>query len=365
LSHANDPEVRFTCRLASSDYYKMYFEDFQNLKFINKETLNEFLSSIRNNVVPERLLEDSVKDKSLPLLLRTLEGVKEESIGKEIGTYFRTLIWLSNRQFLGEFVVPNKGVSIVYVKPNIYDVYLAIGRCIKLYIERCKKSREYIGEYRSSSTISREEAAEELLKELLEMPSVYLIWQFISWDDKRHGNVNAIYDGQIFSHSRFKQLLICYINEVEKMQKEDRLFSSNVFFDLFRAWNMVLDRVNDDQKRLNMQLLIKDSLRSISNITKISPFLVRSPAQFGDGEMIGDVPFLGINEEYVNRHFGVEVLYVIIDTLEKQKKLSLELTFLLYALKFVVQNEFDKDKCQFKKQYDYVRSQLDWNTVAK
>ena len=149
------------------------------------------------------------------------------------------------------------------------------------------------------------------------------------------------------------------------MQKEDKLFSSNVFIDLFRAWNKVLDRVKDEQKRLNMQGLIKDSLKSVSNIEKIYPFLVRSPVRFGDGEMIDNVPFLGIDETYVKKHFGVDVLHVIMSTLEKQKNLPLTLRLLDYALDFVIQNKFDEDKCEFEKQYDYVKSRLNQETVAK
>ena len=368
LSGMNEPEVRFTRRLASSDYYKMYFEDFKNVKFIGKETLNEFLSSVGSNVVPEKLLENCIGDKSLPLLLRTLEGVKEKNVSGATGTYFRTLIWLSNRQFSEEFVIPNEKQTPGYLYPNIYDVYQAIGRCIKLYIERCGKARDYIGNGRSDSTssrIGRSYAGEILADEVLKSPSIYLLWQFISWDEKLHGNVNAVYADQIFSHDRFKQLLIRYIDEVEMMQKEDKLFSSNVFIDLFRAWNKVLDRVKDEQKRLNMQGLIKDSLKSVSNIEKIYPFLVRSPVQFGDEKMIDDVPFLGIDEAYVKKHFGVDVLHVIMSTLEKQKNLSLALRLLDYALDFVIQNEFDKDKCQFEKQYDYVKSQLGKEAAGK
>jgi hypothetical protein len=237
-----------------------------------------------------------------------------------------------------------------------------------LYIERCGKTRDYIGSGNSNSTssgISRYDAGEILAKDLLKSPSVYLLWQVISWDDKRHEDINAVYDGQIFSHESFRQLLLCYINVIEKMQKDDKLFSSNVFYDLFRAWNMVVDRVNDDQKRLNMQRLIKDSLRTVSNIEKIYPFLVRSPILFGDEKRIDNVSFLGIDEAYVKRHFGVELLHVIVSTLENQKNLSLALRLLGYALDFVIQNEFDKDKCQFEKQYHYVKVKLGQETVGK
>lgn len=368
LSGMNDPETRASCRLASSDYYKMYFEDFQNVKYISKEILSRFLSSIRNNIVPMQLVEECIRDKSLPLFLRTLEGIKEADVGGATGTYFRTLIRLSNRPFLDEFVVPSEEQTMGYVHPNIYDVYLAIGRCIKLYLERCGETRGRGRNTLVDSTslrISRSGAGEILADEALKDPSVYLLWQFISWDEKRHGDTNARYDGRIFSHDRFKQLLTCYLDQVEKMQKDDKLFVSNVFFDLFRAWNMVLDRVKDDQRRLNMQGSIQGSLQSVSNIEKIYPFLVRSPARFGDGMMIDNVHFLGIDEIYVEKHFGFVLLRVITTTLEKQRDVSPALRILGYALDFVIQNKFDKEKCQFEKQYNYVKSRLNQEAIDK
>lgn len=368
LSGVNEPEVRVTCRLASSEYYKMYFEDFRDVRFIDKEKLNKFLTSIGNNVVPKQLLENCIRDKSLPLLLRTLEGIKEENVSGATGAYFRTLIWLSNRQFPKEFIVPSEEQTLGCVHANIYDVYLAIGRCIKLYLDRCDKPRVHARNTFADSTsprISKDDAYAILTDEALKTPSVYLLWQFVSWDEKRHGDRNAIYDGQLFSHEDYDMLLKCYLNEIEKMQKEDNLFSSKVFFDLFRAWNMVLDMVKDRQRRLKMQASIQSSLQSVSNIKKIYPFLVRSPIRFGDGKLIDNVSFLGIDEKYVDKHFGFVALRVITNTLEKQKNLPLVLRLLEYALDFVIQNEFDKEKCQFDMQYNYVKSRLAQETTDK
>lgn len=359
LSGYSDSTRRFGCRLSSTDYFRLYFEDFTDVKHVRLEVLMNFEKQIEQGILPEKLLQESIEDGSLPILLYTLEGQPEFSGQSATEMYFKTLLWLSTQKFDDRFFKTANEPRLGYIHPFEYNVYDSIARCIQQYVSRYNgKGFVHMGDKLvRPSGVFPEDAAQILFRTALEIPSVFLVWQFISWDSNRHGNRTMNYAGQLFSHDDYDKLENCYLDNIEQMERAGKLFDSIVFFDLMRAWTLILKRRKLDKRRGVMcKLLLKD-LDKLENVRKFLPFVMKSPVFF-EGMALEPSTFFGINVKDAKERFNEEILKKLNATLKANTISDYDLNMVKYALEYVVQNKMDAEKCKYENQLAYVQDKL-------
>lgn len=359
LSGHTDSTKRFECRLSSPDYWRLYFEDFSNVNHISLAVVMDFERQIESGAVPEKLLTTAITDGTLAKLLYTLEGQSEYSSVTATETYFKTLLWLANQKFDDRyFSIPDEN-RLGYIRSFDYNVYTSIARCIKQYVDRYN-GMDFVrmGErmVRPSGAFP-EAAAQILFRATLEVPSVFLIWQFIAWDSNYHGNTTMRYPGQLFSHEDYDRLEDCYLDHIEQMEKDGKLFESVVFFDLMRAWTLILKRRNLVSKRDLMCKLLLNDLSDLGNVRKFLPFIMES-AVFFEAMFLGPSKFLGVSVKGVKERFNEDVIGKVNATLHANAITDYDLKMVKYALEYVVQNKLDAEKCKYENQWAYVQNKL-------
>jgi len=355
LQNAGD-EARYLFRLASYDYSRLYFEDFSNVEYLRKADLVEFDRAIIDKRIPKELFERLKTEGNLKKLIRTLQGQKEFSNEDETVAFFKSMLWLSTLQFGDEYFISDQSRdeasgSLLYS----YDVYADIGRCIYHYLISYN-GQPYFGlngrMVRPVGTFSKIAGA-LLLRAAKEIPSCFLIWQFISWYK---------YDGpdsqQIFTCSDYTAFMDLYLDEVVKLHERGCLMSSPVFFDLMRAWNITLKRKKDNDRYDTMRRTLEPAFKDVANVKKILPFLERSEVKFREGIVIENCTFYGIDVNAVKVLWGGRLLQVMSQTLTQDKNLPIRIKLLSYALEFVLQHDLDENQCSFEKQVEYVRGRI-------
>ena len=359
LSGIGDVETRLSFRLASPYYYRLYFEDFYDLHYIPKDILNAFIVSISSHTVPFKLLEQLKDDGRLIEFISTIEGLNEFDDAEATITYFKALLWLSNQPYDESYFGWQQG-ELDYNGPFLYDIYIAIGRCILRYLRkwngrRYEKSLLWGGVSKDLEAIS---AGALLLGASKAVPSCFLIWQFMSWDSKRQDNTNMQYAEQIFTRLEYEGLVDLYLDNIEILQREDKVFSSHAFFDLMRGWNMSLRHRNDQERYRRMRCAIFPSLSNIENVKRMKPLYERSVVEYGDGVVINGKSFLGIDIEFCKRFFGMILVRKIEKVLSTTQGLSDEMQMLACALGFAVEHNLDDKICVFEAQVDYVKKKF-------
>lgn len=362
LKGIGDVETRLSFRLASPSCYRMYFEDFSDFHYVPKHVLTDFITSISAHVVPTAILGKLRKDGRLQEFVRTIEGVKEFKDADATVTYFKSLLWLSNQSYDETYFGWQHG-DLDYNGPYLYDIYIAIGRCVLRYMRKWDggryANRLLLGNSQKSADTAS--AGSLLLKACKSVPSCFLIWQFLSWDQDHQGVANLQYAGQLFDHSDYEEFVDLYLDNIEILQREDKVFTSQVFFDLMRGWNISLIRRNDRDRYRRMRCAIFPSLSIIENVIKLKPFYERSVVKYGDGVVINGKTFLGVDVTFCRRFFGMILLRKIQKTLSAHLDLPDEIQMLACAFRFAVEHNMDDKVCNFDTQVNHVKKMFEKN----
>ena len=356
LKGIGDVETRLSFRLASPSCYQLYFEDFSDLHYIPKEILVAFIRSISAHTAPLALLGQLKEDGRLREFIRTIEGLNEFEDADATVTYFKSLLWLSNQSYDESYFGWQQG-DLDYNGPFLYDVYVAIGRCVLHYVRkwdggRYANSLMWGGSQERRTTLS---AGSLLLRASKSVPSCFLIWQFLSWDHDCHDTTNMQYVGQMFSHSDYEAFVDLYLDNIELLQREDKVFSSHAFFDLMRGWNISLRRRNDKDRYIKMRCALFPSLSNIKNVIKLKPLYERSVVKYGDGVLINGKTFLGIDIVFCKEFFGMIIVRKIEKMLSGQQGLPEEMRMLACAFRFAVKHNMNDEVCDFNAQVNHVK----------
>lgn len=359
LSGIGDVDTRLSYRLASPNYYRLYFEDFSDLQYIPKEILSSFISSISTRIVPYELLKQVKGNGQLKEFIRTIEGLNEFEDSDSTITYFETLMWLANQSYDVSYFGWQQG-ELDYNGPFLYDVYVAIGRCILRYVRKWDGKRYANGLARGVVEADGDiaSAGSLLLKASKSVPSCFLIWQFLSWDHERQDNTKLLYAGQLFAHSDYEEFVDLYLDNIELLQHEDNVFGSYAFFDLMRGWNISLLRRNDKERYRRMRCAILPALSKIENVIKLKPLYERSVVRYGDGVVINGKSFLGVDVNFCLKFFGMILSRKIAKMLSSALSLPTEMRMIAYAFCFAVKHNMNENVCSFEAQVEYVRKTL-------
>lgn len=344
-------EPRFMFRLSSPDYFELYFEDFSNVVYVQKSDIMEFDDQIAAKNIPKDLFVRLHKDGMLPQMINTLMGQSVFPSEDMTIVFFKALLWLANQSFMASYFRRKDEA--------VYDIYKSLGRCVYLYMVH------YVGGATSGVNgapvrfqgYSPMEAGRLLLRAAKEIPSCFIIWQFLSWEKNTDYKQSGVVS-QLFADDDYEAFIDLYLENIIKLQREGILFASPVFFDLMRAWNISLKRRGEPVLYGKMQQVLRDSLDDIGNVIKLVPFLERSEVYF-EKEFIRGCVFMGIDVSFVRKFFGRQLLERISETFVHAETLPDRIKLLSYALIFVLDKNLNENFCDFKKQTDYVRKKLE------
>lgn len=338
-------EADYSYRLASSSWFNLYFGDFSGVDVLNPDALQAFNQSIKNLIVPEKLLLRKIENDSLIQLLDVLLGQAEFEAAKELETFIKTLLWLSCQKY-GPQYFSNLSDQGFYAN----TVYMSIYRDWLSYWTRVVKN---------SPAVKKKTVGDLIVKLCKENPACHFIRQLLSNDSPNHkeGVPEQVLELSMFTDAQYEELVNLYLDAVQELQVRDEIFDDPCYLELLRTWNITLIRRNDSRRYEKFRTSIERSMGTVANILKLRLFFIRSVIFAGDGEkIVDDIYFNGVDLEAVKRLFGLRLIKVIAEKLQgAYDSLSLDDKVLSAALSFVAAMDLDPEKCSAKIQIQYLQ----------
>ena len=360
LEGLDNPHLDSERRLASLNYFYLYYDKFERSRFIPLTIIKTIEKCVREGSIPCELLQEMIKKHSLPTLLDELRTHRQFANQMEDKQYFRILIWLANQAFDQSYFDYGDKNVVGETIPIAKNIYLSIFYCIT----------NYCLQYQSPGDVpikgipvriggAQPWAGGNLLFETLqETSSPHILCSLLDFERCWHvPNVSKADQAiRLLSDDQFTKLSEMVVVGLEEYQNEDKLFASHNGFALIQAWIDALQKINVKSRWMKAKSLLSKSLRNLDNVETLLYAISLGKNQhysYTEAEN-GIVGFDGINVEFAIKLIGVTALRKInLQTQDRQGSCC------FMALSYIVENNFEADKCAPEKQVAFIRMKLD------